>query len=176
MLLRCPKPLCCYAGRSQRRYTTRGRPIGGSSTVLDSSSRMQLVNSLVDIVGKKLGISQLQQWYQVKATQFSRAAASKALRVHFGGSLFKLLKEAYPNHTWQAWKFKRIETGFWKVKQNHRIFFDSVGESHGISDATLGKWYELDADTVERAGGTSTLLSKPSLGIGAVVLTFPPRS
>jgi hypothetical protein len=60
-----------------------------------------------DWAGRKLGIKNLDDWYNVKRVDVIDEGGGGVLNMHFGGSLGKALMTIYPEHEWLPWRFEQ---------------------------------------------------------------------
>jgi hypothetical protein len=58
----------------------------------------------------------------------------KGILHRYNGSLQRALAAAYPEHTWNNWKFMKVAKGFWEKEANVKTFFKSIEDQLGIQD------------------------------------------
>jgi hypothetical protein len=61
-------------------------------------------------IGKMLGVTEgrLEMWYDVTMAQMKESKLSRFFQTLYGGDLHVALKNVYPDHKWEAWKFKKV--------------------------------------------------------------------
>jgi len=73
----------------------------------------------------------------------------------YGNSLFRLLRETYPQLGLLPWKFKYIPKLFWTKKENQRMYLDWLGRKLGFR--TREDWYRVTAKDFTDNDGISLL-------------------
>src|SRR5689334_19327407 len=76
---------------------------------------------LIEALGRKLGVQQLEDWYSFDTKTIEQNGGKKLLTQN-GGSISRLLQNVYPNHKWYPWKFAHVTRGFWNVIENQKEF------------------------------------------------------
>jgi hypothetical protein len=113
----------------------------------------------LDVLGSKLGYSQLDDWYNVRAEDIVVAGGESLLR-KYNGAVMKLLQSVY-THPWIVWKFKIIPHGFWDSLQKQREFLEWLRQKLGIRQ--LDEWYNVSPVIVVENGGGDLLWRYKSL-------------
>jgi hypothetical protein len=62
------------------------------------------------------GLSRLEQWYEVSTSDIRTAGGMSLVAMH-GESLIRLLREAYPDHEWLPWLFKKSPSSDWSLSK-----------------------------------------------------------
>lgn len=88
----------CYRSFSKVSYRE-------AKTQLDSTS----LRLLLEQIGKKLNVKELNDWYNVKAFEFVQEGGSNLMKM-YKWDLSKILQSAYPGHYWEYWKFKDVDS------------------------------------------------------------------
>eukprot|EP01122_Echinamoeba_exundans_P014464 TRINITY_DN6563_c0_g1_i1.p1 TRINITY_DN6563_c0_g1~~TRINITY_DN6563_c0_g1_i1.p1 ORF type:complete len:303 (-),score=26.76 TRINITY_DN6563_c0_g1_i1:824-1732(-) len=94
----------------------------------------------------KLGITSLDQWYKITASQVEELGGAGLIANYYGRSLQSALSTIYPNHHWRPWLFRKTPRSFWNDKSNHRAYFDWLQEELGFADRS--GWYSASVDQV----------------------------
>jgi len=122
-------------------------------------------------LAEKLGIKGLMEWYQITnhivALHDGSLAIDWPFRVclcevsghgllkKFRGSLPKALKSAFPNHSWQEWRFNNADKALWQEALNspHELkrYFDDVSQQLNFKD--LADWYRVNSKELTWAFG-----------------------
>jgi hypothetical protein len=95
-------------------------------------------------VGRKLGVKQLDDWYAVDVANVRKELSF--ITNNYKSSLYKALKELYPQHDWNPLKFTHVPHGCWKDKDTQRDALDTLGKKLGVKQ--LDDWYAVDVNTV----------------------------
>lgn len=109
----------------------------------------------------------------------------RGLLSKYGFSLYNLLEHAYPEHSWDGWKFKPVPKGYWNKQENVMKYLKWFQEQYGISK--LSDWNTVSAEQIvntggkgllSKYGGLSGLLSSvyPQHNWNASLKTFPSKS
>jgi hypothetical protein len=115
----------------------------------------------------------LEEWYKVAPSEVAKLDRGQELLKHYKGSLVAALAAAYPDHSWQPWRFKHAPRGLWSSPAHHRQFLEWASRElgfHGSMDA----WYTTTIDQIEKLGGYSLLTGHygGSL-VKALITNFP---
>jgi hypothetical protein len=81
---------------------------------------------IVDEIAKQLNIVCYDDWYSVSREQVYKRAP------FMRGNLIPVLKECYPQHSWDAAKFKNVPRGFWNSKTHQLQKLEEVGKEFNI--------------------------------------------
>src|SRR5262249_16726570 len=111
----------------------------------------------LEVLGKELGITKLEDWYFVNQTDMLQKGGSSAwnlLQLH-QISVGKLLASSYPEHNWVLHKFNTIGHGIWERDDNCRMFFDWLADQLGIQHPD--GWYSVTNKDVYAKGGGKLL-------------------
>lgn len=113
----------------------------------------------------------MESFYNITNEDVYKNGGKRLLTAYYNDSLYSALKTLYPEHTWLPWRFKQLPRGFWNDKQNHKKFFDWLGEKLGYKQ--LDDWYNVTSEQITSNGGTG-LLSNYSNSISAALqATYP---
>lgn len=108
-----------------------------------------------DWLGKKLGIQELDDWYNIPPEQVDKNGGKGLMVNYFNSSLWTALKSVYPEHDWLMWKFHKVPKGYWEDTANQRKFFDWLGKKLGYTH--LDDWYNITKDQIDKHGGAGLL-------------------
>jgi len=141
----------------------------GPIKLLSREQRMEYVNK---ILAPQLGITKVEDWYQVTNAHLETIQGAQSMIRHwYGGSLLRCLQdtvEGPESGKWLTWKFDhQAPRGFWQNEKSRKEFFDTLAKQFNLS--SLQDWYQIDAQRVINAGGT---LASCLNGLGAY---FCPR-
>lgn len=113
----------------------------------------------VQWLGRKLGITRMDQWYAVTRHHIEGNHGNNLLK-RFDGSPYQLLKDVYPRYDWKEWMFARVPYGFWRKRENRRRYMEWLGKR--LRYRRPEDWYRIRrSDFLENFGG-GFLASKPS--------------
>lgn len=102
----------------------------------------------------ELKLKDLEGWYHVSATEVNSRGGSAVLSLH-GGSLFKALAAAFPQHEFLGWKFSLLPKGFWDDEASVKQFLRWLSRELRISSPD--DWKAVTWDQVAKLGGTRLL-------------------
>ena len=78
-------------------------------------------------VGKHLGVSKMEDWYQISGQELLPFGGSRFLEA-YGHSISNIITVVYPEFGWKPWKFKTAKKlaliPFWQDTKNQREFFE----------------------------------------------------
>src|SRR5690348_15534624 len=86
----------------------------------------------IDDLGKKLGFTQLDDWYSVTQDQIIENGGGGLLD-HFKGSPFRLIQSVYPEHRWEVDKMRKKPPGYWNIQENQKGFMDNLRRKLGFT-------------------------------------------
>lgn len=108
---------------------------------------------LMENIGKKLGIKQVEDWINVKETVFRRNGGEALIKYY--RNFFTLLQSVYPEKKWNIFERDYVPYKFWKEKANRRKFMDEISSKLGITK--LDDWYDINERTFAAFGGGGLL-------------------
>jgi hypothetical protein len=97
----------------------------------------------LELIGKELGVKELDDWYNINAKQLSHSKISW-LTNYYRGSLHRALRELYPRHKWDPLRFGRMPKDFWKDEEHQFQSLKKIEEELGIKE--LDDWYKISAN------------------------------
>lgn len=77
-------------------------------------------------LGKKLGFQSIDDWHRLTEQDFF-ANYGRALLAIYGGSPIAVLRDLFPKHTWNEWRFAKVPIGFWDKPANRRRYLRWLG-------------------------------------------------
>jgi len=125
----------------------------------------------LDYVGSKLGVKNLDDWYDVKASDVLKHSGGTIFSKYLGGCVSKALAIAYPEHWWRPWRFVVVPRFFWNNHVNHRTFLFDFANSHNFS--SWENWYHVTNDEIIHHGGHGLLQVNDGSIINTITSTFP---
>jgi hypothetical protein len=145
---------------------------------------------IIELVGKKLGVETLDDWYKVKRGKVLQsrgslfisfksycfcAATQKHIATHmccvggamisrfYGGYLSKCLRHLYPHHNWVDMNFDVIPDNFWTKQENRRMWMNWAGAQLGVKQ--MEDWYNVKLQSLKGLGSSLTLAVKTTISI-----------
>lgn len=120
----------------------------------------------------------LEFFYTVKYAELTQRLREKkvpmtVIQNYCSGSMVAALKEAYPNHPWQEWRFGKAPKGFWASLDNRKRFFAWLTLQLGISN--LEEWYDVTHIQLLEFGGNSVLQSHYNSSLADALLEIYPE-
>lgn len=111
----------------------------------EKKNRLQFLEHL----GKGLGYTTLEDWYQVQTQQIVENGGGTMLN-YYHNSLQKMIKDLYPNHEWRDWRFNRISVGSWKIE---KTISDMIGDLETKFHVKKPEdWYRVSLNQVYQQG------------------------
>ena len=111
----------------------------------------------MDLLNDKYQSKSLEYAYNLESNDFIQFGG-KALLKSFKNSVSILLKNVFPNHNWQSWRFSDgVESGFWLNENNIKDLMDYIGKK--LEYKSMDDWYNLTKGHIIENGG-GTLLEK----------------
>lgn len=96
---------------------------------------------VMDRTAARLGIKSMSDWYSISLKDAHIAGAGPFLKKNCGNSLVTALEQAYPDHSWQVFRFSTVPRGYWRSISHQKQAVDAAAEELGIS--TPSDWYSV---------------------------------
>jgi hypothetical protein len=128
--------------------------------------------TLLDEIGRRLGITDMQQWYKIQKLQVVKNGGSGLIKMH-KDSLQTALQKVYPDHKWLPWLFAKAPKGFWHSIDNQRRFFDWSMEQLNLKQ--MDDWYSTSKDELASLGGTGLLTHRYNDGLSEALRHIYPN-
>jgi hypothetical protein len=102
-------------------------------------------------LGKRLGYRRPEDWYAIRFQDFVDHGGRECLKsYHLSPAL--AVKDLFPGHYWEEWRFPRVSRGFWNRLENRQQYLRWLGKQLGIR--RLEDWLHVQgADFVRHCGG-----------------------
>ena len=110
----------------------------------------------IEWLGKKLGYSKLDDWYNINIEIFKDNYGSGLLS-KYNSSPYQLLSSIYPEYKWLFWKFSRSPNNHWNIKENQLQYMNSLQKILGYHK--IDDLYKVTKNDFEENSGIG-LLSK----------------
>lgn len=117
--------------------------------------RTQNHTMFFDWLGIQLGYKSMDDWYNLTQEDIYRHGGAGLLNGYYKNSPSKALLGAYPEHNWIPWKFSATQQGFWKKEENHKKFFDWLGNQ--LEHKNMDDWYNITLEDIYKHGGYGLL-------------------
>lgn len=102
---------------------------------------------------KQLGYQSPEDWYSVSVADF---VANQGISLVSGGRrVIPTLKELYPKHNWEEWRFNFAPAGFWQHRQNRLRFLNWAGRQLGVRKHT--DWYQVGYEDIASLHGSTMI-------------------
>lgn len=105
----------------------------------------------------QLGITTMDQWYDVTHTKLSQLGAAGLLANYHKNSVISALKQAFPGHQWLEWRSKSVPRNFWSSETNQKRFLAWIMSTQGQHDEDLDVFYQLSLEQLIQLGGKRLL-------------------
>jgi len=83
-------------------------------------------------------MTSLSDFYRITTRDISDNQGSTLLHL-YGHSIYKALRNAFPDHKWEPWRFSLVPRNFWSNPTHLRQFFDSLASDLDIK--SMDDWY-----------------------------------
>lgn len=127
----------------------------------------------LDWLGRQLGFTAWQAWYQVKTADFERHGGHRLLH-RFGYSPIAVLKDYIPHAPWQEWRFASVPQRFWQNRQNRRRYMTWLAAELGFTEPA--DWYRITVRDFRAHYGNGLLQhfgNSPSAAVKDQLPNFP---
>lgn len=112
--------------------------------------------AFVGSLAQALQIKKIEDWYQLRASMIREHPGGNSFLRHFDWSPINMLKEMYPDHEWEEWRFSQVPQKWWADRENCVRFMDSLRRRY--SWIQLSDLYNISADILRDEGGASISL------------------
>jgi hypothetical protein len=99
-------------------------------------------------IGRKLGITKLEDWYRINPKDFKSNGGKKLLKI-YKGKIHRLLMDVYPEYNWKPWKFN--PDNYQSDPSENYLLLERLSLDLGIS--TPEDWYEVKVGDLRRYKG-----------------------
>ena len=134
------------------------------------------IRPLVVAIGEKLGIKEgdYAAWTKVRVTEFKRHPAGRALMEQYQHSFITILKDAFPDHTWDISQLWKVPRNHWKSTTNQRSQVEAIGLELGIAVGNMERWYRIgNSEFIEKGGGP--ILKRHGWSMSSLLLELFPE-
>lgn len=114
----------------------------------------EFIERKIGSTNKLTNEEKLAAWYAVTTKELQSAGGATLLK-KYKNSLIGALRQNYPNHEWQEWRFKKTPQRYWKDLNNHQQFLRYIAEKYDFKN--LEDWYKLTHQMVQECGGSALL-------------------
>jgi hypothetical protein len=111
----------------------------------------------VDELANALGIVNKEDWNELRSSMIRKRKGGNSMFRFFDWSPTKLLKDMFPNHQWDEWKFVQTPQSWWTNWTNAVRFMEALRQQEGWS--SLDDLYNISAATLRKHGGSSPISS-----------------
>lgn len=108
----------------------------------------------IEWLGKQLGFSKLNDWYNINGQVFKENYGS-GLIIKYNDSPYQLLSSVYPEYEWLFWKFTRSPNNNWNIKENQLQYMNSLQKILGYRK--IEDWYKVTKNDFYENGGSRLL-------------------
>ena len=95
----------------------------------------------MDMAGKELKISSLDDWYNVSKEDIKQFKGGNSIIANYNYSLTNILKSVYPEHGWLPWKFPLSKITYWSNSENRKLFLDYAAKELNVKE--LQDWNKI---------------------------------
>lgn len=101
--------------------------------------------SYIEWLVKELNFEKKEDWYKLKNDDLKKNWGSGLLH-RYESSMYKLMKDLFPEIDFLPWKFSMVPKGFWEVAENRKWYINWLGETLGYKRPE--DWYQLTVKLV----------------------------
>jgi hypothetical protein len=106
-----------------------------------------------DWFADKMEVEKQSDWFSVKTEDVRLHKGGAMLLLYHGVSVFKALREVYPEYTWRPWLFKVSSKNIWSNTNNVKEYLDWLSQTLQLN--TVQDWLQLSVDhLISKGGGT----------------------
>lgn len=140
-----------------------------SSYWTDSAKRREFF----DWAAAQLPIVRMEDWYNVTSTNFRNLGGAGLLATMYGDSVAQAIMDAFPNHSWQFWRFKKVPIGIWSQIERQKEFMEYVKTTLSISNPE--DWYAITTTQLEDLGALTLIRNIYNMQLPDLIkaTTFP---
>jgi hypothetical protein len=132
-------------------------------------------NQFLQWAADELGVTKMEDWYQVSVPQISSLDGGSSLVAYFGGSLPSAIMVTMSHHTWLPWLFNPAPRALFENADQRRRYMEWLGKQLGFS--RMEDWYTITKVHFEKNKGASLLAhSFGNSARRAAMETFPDHS
>lgn len=111
-------------------------------------------------LAKKLKFRSPADWHRARGADFQANGGGGLLELYFDKSIFRAVRETFPEQDWHEWLFKATPRGFWLEPENRARFLKWLGEELGFSKPD--DWYGITTAHFVQHGGQEMLVKDGS--------------
>jgi hypothetical protein len=126
----------------------------------------------IELLGKKLGYNNVEDWYKVKQKDAYDFGGGGLLVKYYDGSITQLLQESFPNEWFIPWLFTNSPQGYWNSIENVELYIDWLAEKKQYNN--LEDLYNLRTDDFKSNSGMG-IISKFNNTIQTILETVYPE-
>eukprot|EP01114_Cavostelium_apophysatum_P007788 TRINITY_DN1996_c0_g2_i2.p1 TRINITY_DN1996_c0_g2~~TRINITY_DN1996_c0_g2_i2.p1 ORF type:complete len:562 (-),score=122.96 TRINITY_DN1996_c0_g2_i2:5-1690(-) len=112
--------------------------------------------AFLEDIGKKLGVKVMQDWYGVSKQDVISRGGNEVLK-YYGGHLPRALVSAFPEHSWEIYRFENVPSGYWNDEENIKEFLGWAFKQLKLEK--MDDWLNVTVQDFAAIGGI-TLINK----------------
>ena len=120
----------------------------------------------LESLAERMGITKLEDWYNVKSIDLKRLKANSFINRLYGGSLIRALIEIYPEYNWEVNKFNSAPKKYWVNENHQKLLIISLIKTYCVNK--IDDWYrisfrqitQINGSGIRRHGGLFQVLKK----------------
>jgi hypothetical protein len=105
----------------------------------------------IELLGKKLGYTNINDWYKVKQKDAEDFGGAGLLSKYYNRSITQLLQETFPNEWFVPWLFTNAPQGYWNSIENVELYIDWLAEKKQYK--TIEDLYNLRTEDFKSNSG-----------------------
>lgn len=124
----------------------------------------------LDSLGRRIGIKQMEDWYNVSLAQIREG--DEALLTRYRNSPSKMLTSLLPEHKWDLRRFTSKPRGTWDI-ESQKIFMNQLAKKIDVTQ--MEQWYQVSAAQIREHGGGGLLSGRYSNSPPKMIISLFPE-
>jgi hypothetical protein len=122
-------------------------------------------------LGKKLGYTKMEHWYNITLIIICDNYGSGLLYHKYNGSPSLFIKSVFPEYHWLDWKFGKTNSLFWKNIDNQKRYVVWLGETLGYTK--MEDWYRIKNIDISENFGSGLMNYYKRSPFQLIITLFP---
>ncbi|MCP4659822.1 MAG: hypothetical protein GY856_30840 [bacterium] len=124
----------------------------------------------IEWLRKRLGFEKMEDWYALTPELLGQHYGG-GLFAAYGGRIFDLVEDTFPEYHWHGWLFRRVPVDFWDDLMNQRRYLEWLGRKLRIERPE--DWYQVTSTAFVANRGIPMLRRYNGSYVRALTSCFP---
>ena len=133
----------------RKKFVRNGRVISG--TWKDKKNH----TFFAECLGKELGYTEQDDWYKLRRQLVRDNNGAGLISRYYSDSTIQFVKAMFPDFHFLEWMFKQVSHGYWKNKNNHKVYADWLGMI--LNYTSPQDWYGITKKEISDNNGCGLL-------------------